>query len=122
MTQEQEREKLVAEWCELVGQSVQVEQIENKREDRRGHRQKSGEAEASRQLGLSRPDVHRARKVANLSESAQEKARLGRTWWDGEKFVRALTSDATNRNTLYASFCPHHFDDKKRNCFSCKNL
>ena len=71
-----ERDKLVAEWCELVGQSVQPEQNESQREDGRGHRRRSGESEASRQLGLSRPDVHRARKVASLSEPAQEKAHV----------------------------------------------
>jgi ParB/RepB/Spo0J family partition protein len=64
-----ERDKLVAEWCELVGgEGVQVEQPDKRY-------QKRGEAEASRQLGLSRPDVHRALKVASLSEPAQQKAR-----------------------------------------------
>lgn len=66
-----ERDKLVAEWCELVGGEV-LNQVESKPQ---GGRPKGGEREAARQLGLSQPDVNRARKVANLSEPAQEKAR-----------------------------------------------
>ena len=55
-----ERDKLVAEWCRLVGKPISV-QHEQKIE--RG-RPKSGESEAARQLGLDRDDVRRAAKVA----------------------------------------------------------
>ena len=65
-----ERDKLVAEWCELVG-GVSVQNGQKPK----GGRPAGGESEASRQLGLVRQDVHRARKVASLSEPAQEKAR-----------------------------------------------
>lgn len=66
-----ERSKLVAEWCELVGgeKPIQSELVSG------GRGKRGGESEAARQLGLSQPDVHRARKVAGLSELAQEKAR-----------------------------------------------
>jgi len=59
-----ERDKLVAEWCKLVGKPVQVEHPDKRYEKR-------GEAEAARQLGLSRPDVHRAVKVASLTPEAR---------------------------------------------------
>ena len=64
-----ERDKLVAEWCELVGKQVRQDDAPDPRYEKRGTR------EASRQLGLSEPDVRRSRKVASLSEPAQEKAR-----------------------------------------------
>jgi len=67
-----ERSKLVAEWVELTNQSAQVEQVESKRAEGRGHRPKGGDAEASRQLGLSRGDIHRSKKIANLSPEAQQ--------------------------------------------------
>jgi ParB/RepB/Spo0J family partition protein len=69
-----ERSKLVAEWVELTNQSAQVEQVESKRADGRGHRPKGGDAEASRQLGLSRGDIQRSKKIANLSPEAQQAA------------------------------------------------
>ena len=65
-----ERDKLVAEWCELTGEDLnQPESVSGGR----GH--KSGQREVSRQLGLSQPDVHRALKVASLSPEAQDAAR-----------------------------------------------
>ena len=65
-----ERDRLVAEWCRLVGKPISV-QHEQKIE--RG-RPKSGESEAARQLGLDRYDVRRAIKVASLSPEAQQAA------------------------------------------------
>ena len=63
-----ERDKLVAEWCRLVGKPVQVEQVCG------GRGNKSGESEAARQLGFDRDDVHRAVKVASLSDDGQKTA------------------------------------------------
>lgn len=65
-----ERDKLVAEWCRLVGKEVSF-QPETKPQ---GGRPKSGASEAARQLGLDKVDVHRAVKVASLSPEAQEAA------------------------------------------------
>ena len=70
-----ERSTLVAEWCELIGQSAQLEQIESKREDGRGHRPEGGDAKAARELNLSRGEVQRSKKVASLSPEAREAAR-----------------------------------------------
>ena len=64
-----ERDKLVAEWCRLVGKNkpAQVAHPDPRYEKR-------GQSEAARQLGLSQPDVHRAIKVASLSPEAQQAA------------------------------------------------
>ena len=63
-----ERDKLVAEWCRLVGKPISS-QVETKR-----GRPESGINEASRQLGLERNDVHRAIKVASITPEAQQAA------------------------------------------------
>ena len=63
-----ERDKLVAEWCRLVGKPISS-QVETKR-----GRPESGINEASRQLGLERNDVHRAVKVASITPEAQQAA------------------------------------------------
>lgn len=65
-----ERDKLVAEWCVLVGKPVSA-QVAPKPQ---GGRPEGGVREASRQLGLDRDDVRRAVKVASLSPEAQEAA------------------------------------------------
>lgn len=65
-----ERDKLVAEWCRLVGKPIS-RQVDEKIE--RG-RPQSGNAEAARQLGLSEPDVRRAIKVASITPEAQQAA------------------------------------------------
>ena len=51
-----ERDKLVAEWCRLVGKELQVAQLAPPRPQY----EKRGEREAARQLGLDRDDVRRA--------------------------------------------------------------
>ena len=53
-----ERDKLVAEWCRLVGRENKVAQVAPVYLGGRGN--KSGEREAARQLGLDRDDVRRA--------------------------------------------------------------
>ena len=65
-----ERDKLVAEWCRLVGKEVSF-QHETKPQ---GGRPKSGASEAARQLGLDKVDVHRAIKVASITPEAQQAA------------------------------------------------
>ena len=66
-----ERAQLMKEWVELTGQKpVQVEQV-----SKGGRGNRSGEAEAARQLGVDRVDVHRSLKIASLSPEAQEVAR-----------------------------------------------
>ena len=57
-----ERDKLVAEWCRLVGREDKPRQVDEVSRGGRGN--KDGNAEAARQLGLSEPDVRRAIKVA----------------------------------------------------------
>jgi hypothetical protein len=65
-----ERDKLVAEWCRLVGKTVSA-QVAPKPQ---GGRPEGGVREAARQLGLDRDDVRRAVKVASLSDAAQKTA------------------------------------------------
>lgn len=67
-----ERDKLVAEWCQLVGKEVSGQVVQKPQ----GGRPQGGVSEASRQLGLERKDVERAVKVASLTPEAQEKARI----------------------------------------------
>lgn len=67
-----DRDRLVNEWCELIGQDGISAQVGQK--IGRG-RPQGGESETARQLGLARQDVQRARKVASLSPEAQEAAR-----------------------------------------------
>ena len=67
-----ERDKLVAEWCRLVGREDKVAQLAPVSLGGRGN--KSGEREAARQLGLSEPDVRRAIKVASITPEAQQAA------------------------------------------------
>ena len=55
MLPQMERDKLVAEWCRLVGREVSA-QVAQKPQ---GGRPRGGVREAARQLGLSRQDVHR---------------------------------------------------------------
>ena len=67
-----ERDKLVAEWCRLVGKEdkpVQVAQV-----SLGGRGNKGGESETARQLGLDRYDVRRAIKVASITPEAQQAA------------------------------------------------
>ena len=66
-----ERDKLVAEWCRLVGKDEVLAQVAPKVQN---GRPKGGEREAARQLGLDRDDVRRAAKVASLSPEAQQTA------------------------------------------------
>ena len=74
-----ERDRLVAEWCRLVGKEDKVAQVGPVSLGGRGN--KSGVREAARQLGLSRQDVERAAKVASLSPEAQQAAHeVGNRW------------------------------------------
>ena len=84
-----ERDKLVAEWCRLVGREVSA-QVAQKPQ---GGRPKGGESEAARQLGLDRDDVRRAIKVASLSPEAQQAAHdVGNRWATKSKQLRASAS------------------------------
>ena len=67
-----ERDKLVAEWCRLVGREDKPRQVDEVSRGGRGN--KDGNAEAARQLGLSEPDVRRAIKVASITPEAQQAA------------------------------------------------
>ena len=72
MLPQMERDKLVAEWCRLVGRDdkpVQVAQV-----SLGGRGNKGGESETARQLGLDRADVRRAIKVASITPEAQQAA------------------------------------------------
>ena len=66
-----ERSKLVAEWVELVGgeKPVQVAQVSG------GRGIEGGDSKAARDLGLSRYDVRRSKKVAGLTDEAVEAAK-----------------------------------------------
>ena len=72
MLPQMERDRLVAEWCRLVGKEdkpVQVAQV-----SLGGRGNKGGESETARQLGLDRYDVRRAIKVASITPEAQQTA------------------------------------------------
>jgi ParB-like chromosome segregation protein Spo0J len=65
-----ERAEQIALWVDLVNRKpVQPEQVSIG-----GRGNKGGEAQASRKLGFSRPDIHRAVKVAALAPEAKEAA------------------------------------------------
>ena len=84
-----ERDRLVAEWCRLVGREVSA-QVAQKPQ---GGRPKGGESEAARQLGLDRDDVRRAIKVASLSPEAQQAAHeVGNRWATKSKQLLASAS------------------------------
>jgi ParB-like chromosome segregation protein Spo0J len=71
-----ERAEHVAEWIRLRDlQSAQVDPIESKRSDGRGHRPRSGINEAARQLGIDRRAVQRALKIASLKQQIRDQAR-----------------------------------------------
>ena len=72
MLPQMERDKLVAEWCRLVGREDKPRQLDEVSRGGRGN--KDGNAEAARQLGLSEPDVRRAAKVASITPEAQQAA------------------------------------------------
>ena len=73
-----ERDKLVAEWCRLVGRDEVLAQVAPKVQN---GRPKGGEREAARQLGLDRDDVRRAAKVASITPEAQQAAHeVGNRW------------------------------------------
>ena len=87
MLPQMERDKLVAEWCRLVGKPISS-QVETKR-----GRPESGINEASRQLGLERNDVHRAIKVASITPEAQQAAHeVGNRWATKSKQLLASAS------------------------------
>ena len=87
MLPQMERDKLVAEWCRLVGKPISS-QLETKR-----GRPESGINEASRQLGLERNDVHRAITVASITPEAQQAAHeVGNRWATKSKQLLAFAS------------------------------
>lgn len=86
-----ERDKLVAEWCRLVGREDKVAQLAPVSLGGRGN--KSGEREAARQLGLDRDDVRRAIKVASITPEAQQAAHeVGNRWATKSKQLLAFAS------------------------------
>jgi len=90
MLPQMERDKLVAEWCRLVGKPEVLNQLGSKPS---GGRPRGGEREASRQLGLSQQDVHRAIKVASITPEAQQAAHeVGNRWATKSKQLQAFAS------------------------------
>ena len=86
-----ERDKLVAEWCRLVGREDKVAQLAPVSLGGRGN--KSGEREAARQLGLDRDNVRRAIKVASITPEAQQAAHeVGNRWATKSKQLLAFAS------------------------------
>jgi ParB-like chromosome segregation protein Spo0J len=72
-----ERSEQTAEWIRLAGeevQSAQVDPIESKRTDGRGHRPESGINRASRDLGIDRKAAQRAAKIDSLAPEAKAEA------------------------------------------------
>ena len=91
MLPQMERDKLVAEWCRLVGREDKVAQLAPVSLGGRGN--KSGEREAARQLGLDRDDVRRAIKVASITPEAQQAAHeVGNRWATKSKQLLASAS------------------------------
>ena len=85
-----ERDKLVAEWCRLVGRDEVLAQVAPKVQN---GRPKGGEREAARQLGLDRDDVRRAIKVASITPEAQQAAHeVGNRWATKSKQLLASAS------------------------------
>ena len=90
MLPQMERDKLVAEWCRLVGRGEVSAQVAPKVQN---GRPKGGEREAARQLGLDRDDVHRAIKVASITPEAQQAAHeVGNRWTTKSKQLLASAS------------------------------
>ena len=88
-----ERDKLVAEWCRLVGREDKIAQLAQFSKVGAGRGNKGGEREAARQLGLSQPDVHRAIKVASITPEAQQAAHeVGNRWATKSKQLLASAS------------------------------
>jgi ParB-like chromosome segregation protein Spo0J len=70
-----QRDKQIAEWIRLTGddlQSAQVEPVETKRADGRGHRRQSGVKAAARELGIDRNEAQRAVKVDKITPEAEQ--------------------------------------------------
>jgi ParB family chromosome partitioning protein len=83
-----ERAKHVAEWIRLCDlQPAQLDPIESRRADGRGHRPRSGINEAARQLGIDRKAAQRAVKIASLPEPVLEQARKER--WSQSRLLNA---------------------------------
>ena len=73
-----DRVEQIAEWMELSGlQSAQVEPIESRRKDGRGHRAQGGINAAVRDLGIERNEAQRSTKIAGLDDAAKQAARDG---------------------------------------------
>lgn len=67
-----ERDEQVALWVKLNQERIDASQSET---HRKAGQQPGGVNAAARELGISKPDAHRAVKVAGLSEEAKEAAR-----------------------------------------------
>ena len=90
MLPQMERDRLVAEWCRLVGRDEVLAQVAPKVQN---GRPKGGEREAARQLGLDRDDVRRAIKVASITPEAQQAAHdVGNRWATKSKQLLASAS------------------------------
>ena len=88
-----ERDKLVEEWCRLVGREDKMIQVESFSKIGAGRGNKGGESEAARQLGLDRDDVRRAIKVASITPEAQQAAHeVGNRWTTKSKQLLASAS------------------------------
>jgi ParB-like chromosome segregation protein Spo0J len=75
-----ERSEHIAELARLAEerrcfQSAQVDPIESKREDGRGHRHESGINAAARELNIGRTEAQRATRIAGLTPAAKAEAR-----------------------------------------------
>lgn len=69
-----ERDDHIARWVELV--AAKTKGVQSEHPFRGGPQPKEkGQAKAARELGISRPDAHRAVKVASLSDEAKQAAR-----------------------------------------------
>ena len=91
MLPQMERDRLVAEWCRLVGRENKPAQVAQVSLGGRGN--KGGESEAARQLGLDRDDVRRAIKVASITPEAQQAAHeVGNRWATKSKQLQASAS------------------------------
>ena len=112
-----ERDKLVEEWCRLVGREDKMIQVESFSKIGAGRGNKGGEREAARQLGLSQPDVHRAIKVASITTEAQQAAHeVGNQWATKSKQLLAFASPWVQLvGSWWTSLIP-----ARQNCFTEK--
>ena len=103
-----ERDEQIAEWARLVEEKgAQVAQVSG------GRGNKGGEAAASRELGVSRRNVQRAKKVASLSDEAKEAAREAGLDDNQSALLEAAREDEPSAQVarLQARAAQKHADD-----------